>query len=63
MSSIQRQAVNGVYETIDEQLKSRFYNNPDVQRLLDIKREMVLDSRQSSFTAVADVLDFYYHQQ
>ena len=58
-----RQEEYWMYETIDEQLKSRFYNNPDVQRLLDIKREMVLDNRQSSFTAAADVLDFYYRQQ
>ena len=47
-------------ETINEQLQARFYSNPAVQRMLDIKRQMVLDNRLSSFVAAHDVLDFYY---
>ena len=47
-------------ESINEQLKAHFYNDPDVQQLLQQKRKMVLSSRQSSFTAAADVLDFYF---
>ena len=47
-------------ETIDEQLKAHFYNNAEVRRLLADKQRAVLASRQSSFTAAADVLDFYF---
>ena len=49
-----------MYETINEQLKSRFYNDPEIERLLQVKQEMVLDSNQSSFVAASDVLKFYY---
>ena len=30
-----------MYETINEQLKARFYSNPEVQHLLEIKKDMV----------------------
>ena len=49
-----------MYETINEQLKSRFYNDPEIERLLQVKQEMVLDNKQSSFVAASDVLKFYY---
>ena len=49
-----------MYETINEQLQARFYSNSEVQRLLEVKKQMVLDNRQSSFVAAHDVLDFYY---
>ena len=52
-----------MYETINEQLQARFYSNPEVQRLLEIKKEMVLHNQQSSFVAAADVLEFYYNQR
>ena len=51
-----------MYETINEQLQTRFYNNPEVQRLLEVKKQMVLNNQQSSFVAAADVLDYYYKQ-
>ena len=47
-------------ETIDEQLRARFYNDPGVQQLLAVKEQMVLDNQQSSFVAAADVLQYYY---
>ena len=47
-------------ETIDEQLRSRFYNTPEVAALLQQKELRVLNNEQSSFTAARDVLDFYY---
>ena len=49
-----------MFETINEQLKARFYNDPEVERLLQLKQEMVLASQQSSFVAATDVLNFYY---
>ncbi len=56
----QEQARYWMYETINEQLRNHFYNNPDVATLLDDKEQRVLDNRQSSFTAARDVLDFYF---
>ena len=47
-------------ETINEQLLARFYNDPDVQRLLEAKEQIVLHNQQSSFIAAADVLKYYY---
>ena len=49
-----------MYETINEQLKARFYNDPEVERLLELKQDMVLHNQQSSFVAATDVLNFYY---
>ena len=49
-----------MYETINEQLKSRFYNDPEIERLLELKKDMVLHNQQSSFVAATDVLNFYY---
>ena len=39
-----------MYETINEQLKSRFYNDPEVERLLNLKQEMVLANQISITT-------------
>lgn len=56
----QEQARWWMMETIDEQLRLHFYNNPEVAELLALKEARVLDNRQSSFTAARDVLDFYF---
>ncbi len=49
-----------MYETINEQLRNHFYNDPEIERLLAIKQDMVLGSKQSSFVAASDVLDYYF---
>lgn len=49
-----------MYETINEHLKSHFYHNPEIERLLQIKQDMVLSSKQSSFIAASDVLKYYF---
>ena len=49
-----------MYETINEQLKSNFYNDPEIDDLLRIKQRMVLDNKQSSFVAAGDILKFYF---
>ncbi len=51
-----------MYETINEQLKARFYSDPEVERLLGVKEQMVLNNQQSSFVAAGDVLEFYYNK-
>lgn len=57
-----RQEQYWMRETIDEQLKAHFYQNPEIERMLEIKRQMVLDGKQTSFTAAADVLNFYFNK-
>jgi len=52
-----RQARYWMYQTIDEQLRSRFYDNEDVQRLLRLNEDLVLHNRLSSFEAARRVLE------
>lgn len=49
-----------MYETINEHLKSHFYNNPQIERMLAQKQQLVLDNKQSSFVAAHDVLKYYF---
>ena len=56
----QEQEKYWMIETIDEQLRSKFYNTPEVAALLEQKEIRVLNNEQSSFTAAKDVLDFYF---
>ena len=49
-----------MYETINEHLKANFYNNPTIQEMLAAKQQLVLNARQSSFMAAADVLGYYF---
>lgn len=48
-----------MYETINERLKSNFYNNPEIQRELKICEQQVLDSQISSFAAANKMLNLY----
>lgn len=51
-----------MYETINEQLKSRFYNSPQIQDDLQKYEQQVLNSQMSSFAAAKKVLDAYFHK-
>ena len=55
-----QQELYWMYETIDEKLKDSFYQNPTIEEMLAAKRQLVLDSRQSSFIAAHEVLDRYF---
>jgi LAO/AO transport system kinase len=55
-----QQARYWMYETIDEQLRAHFYQNPDIEALLKDKETQVLANRLSSFIGARDVLDFYF---
>lgn len=56
-----QQARYWMYETIDEQLRSHFYNDADIAAtLLKLDRE-VESNRRSSFTAAREVLDRYFN--
>ena len=49
-----------MYETIDDRLRSRFYNDPEIAAMLSQKEARVLNRLQSPFTAASDLLDFYF---
>ena len=49
-----------MYETINETLKSSFYNNPEIEaRMADVEQR-VLDAKLSSFIAAKELLDIYF---
>lgn len=54
------QARYWMYETINEQLRAHFYNNPEVEKMLAEREVRVLNNTQSSFTAARDILDYYF---
>ena len=58
-----QQARYWMYETIDEQLKSNFYNDPDIAAMLVKLDRDVENNRRSSFLAARDVLQRYFSTQ
>lgn len=52
-----------MYETINEKLKANFYFDPVIQEMLQAKQKLVLEAKQSSFTAAADVLSYYFSRR
>ncbi|MDE5631680.1 MAG: methylmalonyl Co-A mutase-associated GTPase MeaB, partial [Muribaculaceae bacterium] len=58
----QEQARWWMYETIDEQLRKHFYDNPAIETLLKGAEADVLAHRKSSFAAAAAVLDHYFNK-
>ena len=52
-----------MYETINETLRTKFYNDPDVHDLLVDNERRVLDNRLSSFVAARNVLEFYFNKE
>ncbi len=51
-----------MYETINEQLKSRFYNNTNMQAELKNCEQQVLSSQMTSFAAAKKVLGLYFKE-
>lgn len=47
-------------ETINEKLKSNFYNDPEIGVMLEEREKMVLNSKVSSFVAAHQVLQYYF---
>ena len=54
------QARYWMLETINDKLKSHFFNNPEIAEMLADKESLVLNSQQSPFTAAGEILDFYF---
>ena len=60
MANRNRQNKYWMYETINETLKSSFYNNPEIEsRLAEIEKR-VLEAKLSSFIAAKELLDIYF---
>jgi LAO/AO transport system kinase len=57
------QAKFWMYETINDQLKSNFYQNQEIKRLLGTFEEQVLNEELSSFVAAKELLEIYYQSQ
>lgn len=57
------QARYWMYETIDNRLRSHFYNDPEIAAMLADRERLVLSNRQSSFTAARDILDYYFSRK
>lgn len=55
------QAKYWMVQTIDEHLRNDFYSRPDISALIEQKQQLVLNNRQSSFTAAQEVLNQYYN--
>jgi len=53
------QAKYWMYETINEQLKNRFYNHPEIQKTISVFEQKVLNSEISPFAAAKILLDLY----
>lgn len=56
------QARYWMYETINEQLRNHFYNDPEIEAMVRLDEQRVLDNKLSSFVAAKDVLDFYFRK-
>ncbi len=52
-----------MYETINDQLKSNFYQNKDIKVMTDDFEGKVLKEEISSFVAARKLLDYYYQSQ
>jgi LAO/AO transport system kinase len=55
-----RQARYWMFESINEQLRNHFYNDPEIDAMLKLNEAKVLDNKLSSFIAARDVLDYYF---
>lgn len=56
------QAKYWMYETINEQLRLSFYNNPFIEQQLQTAERSVLAGEQTSFMAAHHLLDEYFNQ-
>ena len=49
-----------MYESINEQLRNNFYQNPTIADMLQAAEKAVLEGRRSSFVAAKQLLDSYF---
>jgi LAO/AO transport system kinase len=51
-----------MYETIDNALRNRFYNDPEIKQALALAEKSVSNDEKTSFTAATDLLATYYNK-
>jgi LAO/AO transport system kinase len=56
------QAKYWMYESINEQLRNRFYHDEAIQKLLALKEQQVLNDEISSFAAAQTALEAYFRK-
>jgi len=61
-SNRRAQAKYWMFESINEQLRSHFYQHPDIKQQIDHYEKLVLNDEKSSFVAAKDLLDQYFKQ-
>ena len=54
-----KQSIHWMYETINEQLKNNFYDNPEIKERLKVLENYVLSDKMSSFVAAGNLLEMY----
>ena len=52
-----------MYESINEHLRSHFYNNAAIQARLEDAERIVLAGEKTSFMAAKDLLDMYFNER
>ncbi len=58
-----KQSKYWMYESINEQLKTHFYDNKQIQSLLIDNEKKVLNNEISSFVAANDLLNYYFNKE
>ena len=58
-----QQARYWMYETINERLRSDFYDNPNVAAMLERNERLVMDNSMTSFEAAKQALELYFSQR
>ncbi len=52
-----------MYESINEQLRNNFYNNPRIKEMLPDSERIVLAGGKTSFSAASELLEAYFAEQ
>ncbi len=55
------QAKYWMYESINENLRNSFYNNPAIEKLIPLAEQAVLHGEKTSFTAAGELLSQYFN--
>ena len=59
---LNQQSKYWMYESINEQLRESFYNNPIIEEMRPQKEQLVLQRNPTSFVAAKNLLDAYFDQ-
>jgi len=54
-----RQAIYWMHETIEDQLKRNFYDNPDLKEVVKLFEQNITEAKMTSFVAAGELLEMY----